>query len=195
MARLKRNSDGSGNALLWQRVVRLPVSLPCPAGWYILQDFFHLGGGIVLLTTAVGLLCTVTTRFQGIQPMLVQLLLESGCPPMKAASCGSLISSEPVGMHILKRVIFIDLAKAIAFAMVLLLIVLTQCLEALNGLDYAGRGIGPVAPAATQQAAPSVALGGSDAVESTAFSCDVAQLSKEARADLLGQIINKLVVG
>ena len=51
--------------------------------WWLLQDFFHLGGGVVLLTTAVGLLCTVTSKFQAVNPLTVQLLLESSAACVK----------------------------------------------------------------------------------------------------------------
>mmetsp|Transcript_37845 Transcript_37845/g.99326 ORF Transcript_37845/g.99326 Transcript_37845/m.99326 type:complete len:173 (-) Transcript_37845:339-857(-) len=163
--------------------------------WWLLQDFFHLGGGVVLLTAAVGLLCTVTSKFQAMQPLVVQLLLESGCPPMKAASCGSLISAEPVGMHVLNKVLFVDVSKAVAFALVLLLIVLTQLLDVLNGLDYGSRGLAPDHTAAVVGGAASGPVQAVGPLEGLGDTCDVSQLSKEARADLLGQIINKLVAG
>eukprot|EP00966_Prymnesium_polylepis_P319672 7376104-Prymnesium_polylepis.1 len=89
-------------------------------------------------------------------------------------------------MHI-KKTLYIDLTKAAAFFLVLLLIVLQSMLEISNGLDYRSRDLGmPSAPHEAPAHAVE-AVGGHTSVE--AASCDYSQMSKEGRADLLNQML------
>ena len=163
--------------------------------WFLLQDFFHLGGGLVLLTTAVGLLCVVTHKFEQIPARTVQLLLDCGCPPMAVNTAGGLMKAEPVGMHLLGKSFFIDIAKACAFAMVLLIVSLVCLFDILNGLDKPPADPFRAAPLAAAPLA-TAPLAGSGAVPSAAMlggeppaACDISEMSREERATLMTQLI------
>jgi len=169
--------------------------------WWLFQDFFHLGGGIVLLTAAIGLLCTVTTKFEQFAQHTVKELIDSGCPPIKAAMCRTLLSAERVGMHVLGKIVFIDAKTTAAFVMLLVALLLQSCIEIANGMDYSGRHLRPTTMATMAQpssgddpissfAEPSV-----PASSASAFECDVSQLGRQDRGKLLGKLIDALVAG
>merc|ERR1711964_406959 len=92
--------------------------------WWGLQDFFHFGGGLVLLLAAMGFLCSVTTLFQRVPRCLTNALQDAGCPLVKIGAAAGLCN-QTLGVEIF-GLVCIDVSKAVGFFFVLLALVLNN---------------------------------------------------------------------
>jgi len=99
--------------------------------WWGLQDFFHLGGGIVLLSAAMGFLCVVTHEFSKMPQVLIKALGEAGCPLGKTGAAAGLMS-HPFGVRVIGC--YIDLKTAFGFFFVLLVMILNNLMATVNGI-------------------------------------------------------------
>jgi len=100
--------------------------------WWCLQDFFHLGGGIVLLMVAMGVFCIVTAFFNRVPLNVFKLLAGAGVPVSRQASVVSLLGTRPLGMRVGYGLILVDMTKACGFFFVLLLLMLDKIMFVLS---------------------------------------------------------------
>lgn len=103
--------------------------------WYAFQDWFHLGGGLVLLLAAMGVFCVVTAVFQQVPHYTIKLLGKVSCPEWRMGSIVGLLMVRPLGMHAFWGTIYIDVAKAVGFFLVIFSFVLQSAIYVVNNID------------------------------------------------------------
>mmetsp|Transcript_103916 Transcript_103916/g.291007 ORF Transcript_103916/g.291007 Transcript_103916/m.291007 type:complete len:685 (-) Transcript_103916:97-2151(-) len=107
--------------------------------WWACQDVFHLASGLILLVSAVGVFCAVTTSFRKVPAYAFELLGEARCPVARQASIVSLLGTRPLGVHILRGYVYVDAPKALSFFVVIGGILVDNLFVILGGLDRGAR--------------------------------------------------------
>lgn len=102
--------------------------------WWALQDFFHLGGGCVLLVVAMGVFCLVTAYLQKMRIETLFVFMRAVPPPKQHASALTVLAMRPLGMHVLGQSLFIDVPKAVGFFCLMFALVILNTMGALNGV-------------------------------------------------------------
>jgi len=100
--------------------------------WWGLQDFFHLGGGIVLLLVAMGVFCVVTATFSRVPRFVFKMLAGAGVPVSRQASVVSLLGTRPLGMHVAFGFILVDMPKACGFFFVITVLMMDKVMYVLS---------------------------------------------------------------
>jgi len=104
--------------------------------WWGCQDFFHLGGGIVLLGAAMGVFCIVTWVVESVPSFAQDLFAKAGCPVSRQAGILGLLGARPLGMHIFGGYCFIDVPKAVGFFFILFLILGNKTLKIFHEIEW-----------------------------------------------------------
>jgi len=104
--------------------------------WWVLQDIFHLGGGMVLLLAAMGVFCVVTSFFQALPRQYVRILNSVGCPACHQASAASMLMVRPLGMHVCFGYFYMDIPKAVGFFFVLFVFIMNHMLYIANSINH-----------------------------------------------------------
>lgn len=108
--------------------------------WWAFQDVFHVSCGIVLTAAALGVFCIVTSSMARMPRYAYLLLRQAGCPVVRQARVLDIIGSRPLGMHMCRGAVYIDLPKAIGFVIVVALIMAN---DVLLLVDIAGHAPAP----------------------------------------------------
>jgi hypothetical protein len=103
--------------------------------WWAFQDFFHLGGGLVLLGVAFGLLCLVKASFDNVPGRADELFTAARASRVLLVDIQGCLKTRNYGMHVLGRTIYIDTPKAFLFFVFLLIVILDYALALLNEAD------------------------------------------------------------
>jgi len=104
--------------------------------WWAFQDFFHLGGGLVLLGVAFGLFCLVKASFDMVPEKADELFLAARASRVLRVDVQGSLRMRSFGMHVMGATVYIDTPKAFLFFVFLLIVVLDHTLALLNELDF-----------------------------------------------------------
>jgi len=107
--------------------------------WFAFQDFFHLGGGIVLLTVAFGLPCIVRFSFDKVPEKAMELFTAAKASRLFLVNIQGCLKAREFGMHVLGGTVYIDTPKAFLFFVFLLIGILDHALSLLNEADVGRR--------------------------------------------------------
>lgn len=103
--------------------------------WWALQDFFHFGGGVVLLGVAMFVFCVLTETAARVPQYVRDLLEQVGCPRMRQGCVASLLSAKPLGMHIFRGHLLVDAGRALEYLVVIGAITLNHLVLAFRAVD------------------------------------------------------------
>mmetsp|Transcript_33983 Transcript_33983/g.90081 ORF Transcript_33983/g.90081 Transcript_33983/m.90081 type:complete len:188 (-) Transcript_33983:260-823(-) len=103
--------------------------------WWGFQDFFHIGGGVVLLLVAMGLYCAVTASFNRVPTRALKLFAEAKAPLVRQFQIQGCLKTRKYGMHILWGQVFIDCSKAFLFFVILFISVVASVMALMNETD------------------------------------------------------------